>query len=106
MPPRSSFASILPDLEGEVFFAVLDVALDIGNQLLLGSDPISVPVKRSVIRYAILLPEASITGYDRYSQLRFNGARLLERFELVRGVEWHEIYGAHRWNHYIDLTVP
>jgi hypothetical protein len=101
----SPLLSLLPRLEDELFFAVLDVALDIDTELLIGSQPICIPIKRSYVRYDILYPIHSVGQMDRYCELRWKAAAFLKRQSVIGTFTYHD-QGNHRWEGIIELTVP
>jgi REase_DpnII-MboI len=106
--PLGDVGSVLPALEDEIFFAVLDVALDIQSELQVGSDPIFIPLRRVAVRYTLLCPVAQISvgAIDRYCDLRWKAGSFLKRYGLVGSFEWCEQYGQHRWQSQVEVTVP
>jgi hypothetical protein len=98
-------ASILQKLDDEIFYAILDVALDIETEIMIGSDEIYVPIMRSAIRYRILLGVDSPGTRDRYCELRWKAATFLKTQSYVGSMEFRE-QGYHRWQGLIEVTVP
>jgi hypothetical protein len=97
-------ASILQKLDGEIFYAILDVALDIETEILIGSDEIYVPIMRSAIRYPILLGVDSVGTRDRYCELRWKAATFMKTHSYIGAMEFRE-QGFHRWEGLIQITV-
>jgi|SRR5208282_4215835 len=90
----------------EIFYAILDVALDIQRELQVGSDPIYIPLRRMAIRYIILCPLVSDGAMDRYCDLRWKALSFLKKQKAVVSFEWHEQYGQHRFDSQVEVTVP
>jgi hypothetical protein len=97
--------SILQKLEDEIFFAILDVALDIETELLIGSEQIYIPVRRLAVRYEILYPVPSVATMDRYCELRWKAGRFLTTHSFIGSIEYRE-QGTHRWEGVLEVTVP
>ena len=100
-----SLPSILQKLDDEIFFAILDVALDIETELLIGSERIYIPVRRLAVRYEILCPFNSVGTVDRYCELRWKAGRFLTTYSFIGSVEYRE-QGSHRWDNLLEITVP
>src|SRR5258707_650054 len=96
---------VLQKLEDEIFFAILDVALDIETELLLGSGRILIPVRRLIVRYEILYPVPSIGTMDRYCELRWKASTFLKAQSFIGSAEYRE-QGSHRWEGLLEITVP
>jgi hypothetical protein len=60
-----SLPAIPQKLDDEIFFAILDVALDVETELLIGSERIYIPVRRLAVRYDILYQVHWHPGDDR-----------------------------------------
>jgi hypothetical protein len=101
----TSVTSMLRNLDDEIFFAILDVALDIETELIIGSQKICVPVRRLVVRYEILYPVQSIGTTDRYCELRWKAGTFLKTHSYIGSVEYRE-QGTHRWEGLLEVTVP
>jgi hypothetical protein len=97
--------SILQKFDDEIFFAILDVALDVETELLIGSERIYIPVRRLAVRYEILYPVHSVGTIDRYCELRWKAARFLMTYSFLGSVEYRE-QGTHRWEGLLEVTVP
>ena len=96
--------SRLRELSEENFLSVLDVALDIQSELDFRRDPIYIPLRRDLIRYAVLCPANTINLADRYCDLRWKAAEFLEREGYLTSVEWKDT-GGHRWQSFIEIAV-
>src|SRR5271157_2835336 len=95
---------VLPRLDDEILFAILDVTLDIENEMLVGSNPIYIPIRRVYVRYEILFPANTVSGTDRYCELRWKAGLFLQKYGVVEMFEYRE-QGGHRWNGLIEVTV-
>ncbi len=102
---HDGLASILQKLEEEIFFAILDVALDIENELIIGSQAVFVPIRRLYVRYEILCPVNSVGAADRYCELRWKALTFLKKYSFVGSFEYRE-QGGHRWQGLVEVTVP
>lgn len=100
-----SLPPILQKLDDEIFFAILDVALDIETELLIGSERIYIPVRRLAVRYEILYPVHSVGTMDRYCELRWKAGTFLKTQSFIGSVEYRE-QGNHRWEGLLEVTVP
>jgi hypothetical protein len=106
MEMDDSLAPILQRLEDELFFAVLDVALDIEAELVISdSQPLYIPVRRLAIRYRILYPVHSAGTTDRYCQLRWKAGLFLKKYSFIRDIKFRE-QGIIRWDGLLEITVP
>ena len=105
MMNAASSASILQKLDDEIFFAILDVALDIETELLIGASPIYIPLRRLAIRFQVLYPAHSVGTMDRYCELRWKAATFLRTHSFIGSIEYRE-QGTHRWEGLLELTVP
>jgi hypothetical protein len=99
-------ASLLQTLEDELFFAILDVALDIDQELVISEGAtVYIPVRRLAIRYELLCPLNNPGAIDRYCQLRWKACLLLKKQMFISSVEYRE-QGTHRWEGLLEVTVP
>jgi hypothetical protein len=99
-------ASILREFEDELFFATLDVALDIDQELVVSDGPkFRIPLRRIVIRYEELYPGHSVGAMDRYCELRWKAGKLLKKQGYIGSLEYVE-RGTHRWEGLLEVTVP
>jgi hypothetical protein len=98
-------APSLQRLDDEIFYAILDVALDIETEMLVGSEEIYVGIMRSAIRYPILLGVDSPGTRDRYCELRWKAATFMKSHSCIGSMEFRE-HGYHRWEGLIEVTVP
>lgn len=65
------FFGSVEKLSGENFFAVMDVAQDIQEQLeVVNSNNIRIPAVRMIVRYQILMPFNAVNYHERYAGLR------------------------------------
>jgi hypothetical protein len=103
--PHDAAVSILPKLDEEMFYAILDVALDIDNELMVGSQPVFIPIRRIYVRYAILCPVNSVGTQDRYCELRWKAVEFLGKYHFINSFEYRE-QGGHRWHGLVEVTVP
>jgi len=102
--PRNELVSLLQKLEDEVFFAVLDVALDVENELITGAQPVFVAIRRIAVRYTILCPINSVGAVDRYCELRWKALTFLKKYDLISSFT-HREQGGHRWEGVVEVTV-
>jgi hypothetical protein len=100
-----SIAPLLQRLDDEIFFAVLDVALDIETELLIGADSIYIAIRRVSVRYEVLYPVHAISSMDRYCGLRWKAATFLKTQSFIGRLECHQ-QGSHRWDSVLEVTVP
>lgn len=83
---------ILQKLEKEVFFAVLDVALDIdGKVAVCDGEPFFIQGTRTIVRYPILYPGHSVDAMYRYVELRGMGLKFLKKHGLIEDFEYHKL---------------
>lgn len=81
------FATVLPDLENELFYGIFDVALDIDEELTVQSEgPIQIVAVRTGVRFQILYPVSSADSLIRYFDLRLKGVKLLEKQSAIGAV--------------------
>lgn len=104
-PP--SLASILQTFEDELFFATLDVALDIDQALVVQSaeSPVYIDGIRDVIRYQILYPAHSVNLTYRYADLRSKALKFLQKQSAIGSMEYHK-WGMSGWEGRWAITVP
>ncbi len=100
-----SINAILQRLDDEIFFAILDVALDIETELLIGSKPVYIPIRRVYVRYEVLYPANSVGTMDRYCELRWKAATFLKTHSFIGSAEYVE-QGSHRWEGLLEIGVP
>ncbi|HEU5415005.1 MAG TPA: hypothetical protein VFW31_14650 [Candidatus Angelobacter sp.] len=76
-----ALSTILPDLEDELFYAILDVAQDIDQSLTVQAQgsPIWVDAFREIVRYDILYPAHSKALKYRYIDFRQKGLLALQK---------------------------
>jgi hypothetical protein len=89
-----ALASMLPQLEDELFYAILDVALDIDQVLAIrDTDRVFVPTKHIPIRYPVLsLPSGPPEIiWSRYVRLREKGLVFLQTHGAITAMERYEI---------------
>jgi hypothetical protein len=89
-------APTLQVLDKEIFFAVLDVALDINNELLVGNpttdtDFIYIEGTRTLVRYPVLYPGQSVGAMYRYVELRKKGLQFLQKHNYILNFEFHKL---------------
>ena len=78
MSSSPSLATVLTELEDELFYAVLDVSMDIDQVLTVESgDVVRISGIRDVVRYRILYPVHSVDSAYRYLDLRKKGLKVL-----------------------------
>jgi hypothetical protein len=102
----ASVSSILERLDDEIFFAILDVVLDIETELLIGAAPIYIPVRRLAIRYQVLYPVHSVGTMHRYCQLRRKAATFLRTNSFIGAIKYHDQGGMVSWGDLLEVTVP
>jgi hypothetical protein len=101
----TGLATVLTELEDELFYAVLDVALDIDQSLTVGSgDVIQITGVRDVIRYEILYPVHSVNSTYRYLELRRKGLKLLEKQAVIGSIDYKK-WGLSGWEGNWVLTT-
>lgn len=93
----------LQKLDGELFYAILDVSLDIENELLIGSPNVFIPLRRLSIRYEVLYPVHSVGMMDRYCELRWKAANFLKNNGIIASAEYRES-GSHRWEGLLEIA--
>lgn len=98
-------STILQQLDDEIFYAVLDVVLDIRSEVIVGSPKVYIPARRLYVRYSILCP-ASVPGMiDRYMELRWKATTFLKTHDYTGGAEYIE-QGTHRWEGCFEVHSP
>jgi hypothetical protein len=103
----TSLPSILPRLEDELFFAVLDVALDIDQALMVETTnrPVYINGIRDAVRYSILYPAISVNLTYRYADLRNKGLMFLQRHSMIGSMKYDK-WGISGWEGRWAITVP
>ncbi len=82
--PLEEMGSTLQKLDEEVFFAVLDVALDIDGKLAVSDErAVYIQGTRTVVRYAVLYPGHSVGAMYRYVELRRMGLQFLKKYSVI-----------------------
>jgi hypothetical protein len=77
-------AEILQNLEDEVFFAILDVALDLQGEVDVGNAvKVYIPFRRMLIRYEILCPANTPGIIERYCNLRWKACGFLKKHKVI-----------------------
>lgn len=84
------------------FYAVLDVILDIRDALQLKEIAI-IPMLQTIVKFGILMPADSITTRDRYCELRWDAAKLLQKRGIIRELDHED--GPHRWESRMKITA-
>lgn len=97
---------MLQTFEDELFFAILDVALDVDQALLVQSEKESVYINavRDAIRYPILYPAISVNLTYRYADLRGKGLAFLQKQSAIASMEYHK-WGMSGWEGRWEITV-
>lgn len=95
---------ILQKLDDEMFYAILDVSLDIENEILMGSSDIFIPVRRLSVRYELLYPVGSPGMMDRYCELRWKATKFLKNNAFIGSAEYRE-QGFHRWEGLLEIRA-
>ena len=87
------------------FLSVCDVAMDIEEKLqMTDKDVVYVPVvKKSIVRFPILLPAATINLMDEYGDHRVRGATYLKNNGSILNYEFQR--GSHRWDTNMKITL-
>jgi hypothetical protein len=103
----TSLASVLLPLEDELFFAILDIALDIDQALTVqtANGPIHVNGVRDAIRYQILYPARAVNLTYRYADLRGKALAFLQKYSVIGSMEYHK-WGISGWEGRWEITVP
>jgi hypothetical protein len=94
----------LSDLYGDNFLAVCDVLTDIRLERQLTGDTLDIPIFQQLVKYEQLLPADTPGLRDRYCELRWKAARLLEVKGALSNVDEIDS-GFHRWDNLIRVTV-
>lgn len=92
----------IPDLTGENFLAVYDVALDIRQQLQLTPDVV-IPLLQPVVKFQALMPGEGSNMRDRYCELRWNATEFLKRQGVI--ADFRLLKGNHRWEGRLRIQV-
>ncbi len=101
----TALATVLSQLEDELFYAVLDVAMDIDQSLTVQSaGPVYIDGIRDVIRFQILYPVHSVNGSYRYVDLRRKGLMLLEKQGAIGAFQFHKL-GISGWDGRWEINV-
>jgi hypothetical protein len=83
---------ILQKLDQEVFFAILDVALDIDGKLAVADEhPIYIESTRTVVRFQVLCPGATVGAMYRYVELREMGLKFLAKHHIIDSHKYHQL---------------
>ncbi|MEI9968742.1 MAG: hypothetical protein WDM87_09010 [Terracidiphilus sp.] len=91
---------ILQHLDDELFYAILDVALDLQTEVHVGTTKIYIPFKRPVVRYEILLPGITPGALDRYCGLRWKACGFLQKHSVISG---YTSTGNEGWDGVIEI---
>ncbi len=98
------FFGSVEKLLGENFFAVMDVAQDIHEQLqMIKSNRIQIPAVRTVVRYQILMPFNAVNYHERYAGLRARALNYLTENGCVLNFEVH--HGMFVWESYFTVDI-
>jgi hypothetical protein len=98
-------ASKLRTLDEERFYSLIDVALDIRGELDFGADPVTIPLRRTVIRYPVLYPAHTPSVLDRYCDLRVKAMQFLIREGHVSDYTYIDAFGLSNWEDSLELVV-
>jgi len=86
-----SIEPILQKLNKEIFYAVLDVTLDVEGELAVSvARSVFIESTRTVIRYPVLYPGNSVGAMYRYVELRDKGLMFLQKYNFIAGFEYHQ----------------
>jgi REase_DpnII-MboI len=98
---------MLQTFEDELFFAILDVALDIDQALLVQSaeGPVYINGIRDVIRYQLLYPVHAVNFAYRYADLRGKGLLFLQKQSAISSMQFRKI-GLAGWEGRWEIAVP
>jgi REase_DpnII-MboI len=84
-------ASTLQKLDEEIFFAILDVAIDIDGELAVGdARQMFIQGTRTALRYPVLYPGHSVGAMYRYVALRSKGLQFLQKHGFIASFEFHK----------------
>jgi hypothetical protein len=102
----SLIAANLQTLDDELFYAVLDVALDIDQELTaqLEAGPIRIQGIRIAIRYQVLYPVHSVESSYRYASLRQKGLMVLQKQGALGSMDFRK-HGMSGWDGSWEITV-
>src|SRR5437667_2054275 len=101
----AQMVEVLPKLDEEIFFALLDVALDIDSELTVTDRrDVQIGGTRVLVRYPVLCPGVSVGAMCRYVDLRRKGLTLLEKFGFICFVDYRK-YGLSGFEGNFVMTV-
>ena len=95
----------LRTLDEERFYCLMDVALDIRGELDFRADPVTIPVKRDVIRYQVLYPIPTPGALDRYCDLRVKATQFLIREGYIADYTYIDAFGIAKWEDSLKLVI-
>lgn len=96
-------ATWLSSLVRDNLLAVIDVSADIHQERQLSGDIVGIPLFNQLVGFPELLPADTSGMRDRYCELRWKAAKLLEKHGAIGDVRLEE--DGHRWESYIRLSV-
>lgn len=98
---------MLQTFEDELFYAILDVGLDIDQALLVqpGDEPVYIVGVRDAIRYPILFPAISVNLTYRYLDLRSKALKFLQKQSAIATVQFRKS-GMSGWEGRWEISVP
>lgn len=97
---------MLQAIDDELFFAILDVALDINQALSVQSaeEPVYIDGIRDVIRYHILYPVHAVNHAYRYAELRKKGLMFLQKQSAISSMQFRKT-GLSGWDGSWEILV-
>jgi hypothetical protein len=76
--------ALLKRLDDDIFYGILDVALDIEGELTVSNtQPVRIQGTRTVLRHLVLCPGLTVGAMYRYVELRGKGLQFLQKYGFI-----------------------
>ena len=85
-----ALTEVIQRLEDELFYAIIDVALDLQREVDVDSEAMRIPFRRMLVRYNLLCPANTPGIITRYCELRWKACGFLKKHSIIQG------YGSKR----------
>jgi hypothetical protein len=83
--------SLLQRLDVDIFYGILDVALDIEGELTVADkQPVRIEATRTLPRYRVLYPASSVGAMYRYVDLRRKGLQFLQKYGFIDSFQFRK----------------
>jgi hypothetical protein len=90
-PAQTTVVTLLQRLDDEVFYAILDVGLDIEGELAVSDNqPFYIQGTRTLVRYPVLYPYQGVNTAYRYVALRSKGLQFLQKYGFITSFKFHK----------------